>query len=237
MRGEAVVSPEMTGKLVTAFQPRRPPPRRPAPAPDPLAQLSAREQQVLEQIALGASNKEIARALVDRRDHGEDPRAAHPAQAGSHVARAGGGVRRRRLPAIRAPAPRTIPSTARRRLKPDQDGSEARFRRPPIGPSAAKLHSRPFGIAGRERPVNSSKERWHGAKTSSFCMGARCTTEGCSAGPAAATVEAVKKESTEPSMMHRKHHRPCDRPRRDPRNPGRCWPSAPWPSPSASWCG
>ena len=35
------------------------------PAPhDPLAQLSAREQQVLEQIALGASNKEIARTLA-----------------------------------------------------------------------------------------------------------------------------------------------------------------------------
>jgi two-component system, NarL family, nitrate/nitrite response regulator NarL len=59
MRGEPVISSEMTGKLVSAFQTST----TAAPAPDPLAQLSAREQQVLEQIALGASNKEIARAL------------------------------------------------------------------------------------------------------------------------------------------------------------------------------
>ncbi len=63
MRGEAVISPELTGKLVSAFQTTSAAPLPAAPAPDPLAQLSAREQQVLEQIALGASNKEIARAL------------------------------------------------------------------------------------------------------------------------------------------------------------------------------
>jgi two-component system nitrate/nitrite response regulator NarL len=64
MKGEAVVSPEMTGKLVTAFRAASAPaPAEPPPAPDPLAQLSAREMQVLEQIALGASNKEIARTL------------------------------------------------------------------------------------------------------------------------------------------------------------------------------
>jgi len=63
MRGEPVISPEMTGKLVSAFQTSTTTPAT-APAPrDPLAQLSAREQQVLEQIALGASNKEIARTL------------------------------------------------------------------------------------------------------------------------------------------------------------------------------
>ena len=62
MRGEAVVSQELTGKLVSAFQTSAAAPAA-APAPDPLAQLSAREQQVLEQIARGASNKEIARTL------------------------------------------------------------------------------------------------------------------------------------------------------------------------------
>ena len=64
-RGEAVVSPEMTGKLVAALQ--APPIPAPAPAPATAAngthQLSRREQEVLEQIALGASNKEIARTL------------------------------------------------------------------------------------------------------------------------------------------------------------------------------
>lgn len=63
MRGEPVVSPEMTGKLVAAFQTSANPVPPPAAAVDPLAQLSAREQQVLEQIARGASNKEIARTL------------------------------------------------------------------------------------------------------------------------------------------------------------------------------
>jgi len=61
MRGEPVVSSEMTGKLVTAFQSAAAP-AGPVRA-DPLAQLSAREQEVLRQIALGASNKEIARTL------------------------------------------------------------------------------------------------------------------------------------------------------------------------------
>jgi two-component system, NarL family, nitrate/nitrite response regulator NarL len=63
MRGEPVISAEMTGKLVTAFQTSTTPSAPPASA-DARAQLSAREQQVLEQIALGASNKEIARTLA-----------------------------------------------------------------------------------------------------------------------------------------------------------------------------
>jgi two-component system nitrate/nitrite response regulator NarL len=64
MRGEPVISPEMTGKLVTAFQTAASPaPPAPPSRPDPLSQLSAREQQVLQQIALGSSNKEIARTL------------------------------------------------------------------------------------------------------------------------------------------------------------------------------
>lgn len=70
--GESVVSPEMTSKLVAAFQsslaqpavamPEAPAPA-PAPAPDPLDSLSPRERQILEQIAQGASNKEVARNL------------------------------------------------------------------------------------------------------------------------------------------------------------------------------
>lgn len=62
MRGEPVVSPEMMGKLVAAVQAPIPAGRADA-ASEPLAQLSPREQEVLRQIARGASNKEIARTL------------------------------------------------------------------------------------------------------------------------------------------------------------------------------
>ncbi len=59
-RGEAIVSPEMTGKLVAALQA----PAAPVPAPAPASPaLTPREEDVLQQIALGASNKEIARTL------------------------------------------------------------------------------------------------------------------------------------------------------------------------------
>ena len=65
--GEPVVSPEMMGKLVAAFQSQGAPEPEPAPAPEqpePAApQLSLREEEVLREIARGASNKEIARAL------------------------------------------------------------------------------------------------------------------------------------------------------------------------------
>lgn len=65
-RDESTISPEMTGKLVSAFQslgPTPPAPAEPEPAPDPYATLSPREQQILAEIARGASNKEIARTL------------------------------------------------------------------------------------------------------------------------------------------------------------------------------
>ena len=57
--GEAVVSPELTGKLVSALREGT----AAAQEPDPLALLSAREVDVLREIARGASNKEIARTL------------------------------------------------------------------------------------------------------------------------------------------------------------------------------
>ena len=68
LAGEAVVSPEMTAKLVTAFRSRGGPgvaPREagPAPAADPLEALSPREREILRLIARGDSNKGIAREL------------------------------------------------------------------------------------------------------------------------------------------------------------------------------
>lgn len=72
--GEPVVSPELMGKLVAAFQSQGGPPPSVAPPPAPAAPslataapapppLSPREAEVLREIALGASNKEIARTL------------------------------------------------------------------------------------------------------------------------------------------------------------------------------
>jgi len=67
MRGESVVSPEMTTKLVTAFRARTPSggsngTAGGAPPPEPDS-LSSREREILELITRGASNKLIAREL------------------------------------------------------------------------------------------------------------------------------------------------------------------------------
>ncbi|MBL8376695.1 MAG: response regulator [Burkholderiales bacterium] len=61
--GESVVSPEMTGKLVAAFQAANQPSAPASAAADPIETLSPREREILSHIARGASNKEIARAL------------------------------------------------------------------------------------------------------------------------------------------------------------------------------
>ena len=62
VQGESTISPEMTGKLVSAFRAGVAP--EPASTDDPLAGLSPREREILAHIARGASNKEIARALA-----------------------------------------------------------------------------------------------------------------------------------------------------------------------------
>ena len=64
-RGESTISPEMTGKLVSAYQALQHQPEAAlrAAAADPAQSLSAREREILGEISRGASNKEIARTL------------------------------------------------------------------------------------------------------------------------------------------------------------------------------
>lgn len=68
MRGENVVAPEMTSKLVAAYRQAAavtdsPPPVATATTVSPLVALSPRERDILRGIAQGASNKEIGRDL------------------------------------------------------------------------------------------------------------------------------------------------------------------------------
>ena len=62
MRGEPVVAPEMTGKLMSVLRGDTPRPR-PSPATALLDLLSPREREILRGIARGASNKEIGSSL------------------------------------------------------------------------------------------------------------------------------------------------------------------------------
>jgi two-component system nitrate/nitrite response regulator NarL len=60
-QGDAPISPEMAGKLATAYQSLRQRTAAAAAPHDPIDSLSPREMQILDEIARGASNKEIAR--------------------------------------------------------------------------------------------------------------------------------------------------------------------------------
>jgi two-component system nitrate/nitrite response regulator NarL len=59
MKGETVVAPAMTLKLVELLHPKR----AAATRADLLAQLTAREREILRHVALGQTNKAIAREL------------------------------------------------------------------------------------------------------------------------------------------------------------------------------
>jgi DNA-binding NarL/FixJ family response regulator len=58
--GDAVLAPSTTRRLIERVAPQLPGPRT---GPDPLARLTAREREVLREVATGASNAEIAGRL------------------------------------------------------------------------------------------------------------------------------------------------------------------------------
>jgi DNA-binding NarL/FixJ family response regulator len=72
--GDALLSPSVTRRLIDEFA-SRPDPQR--AAPEQLAELTARELEVLELVAVGLTNAEIAERLV-----------ITPATAKTHVSRA-----------------------------------------------------------------------------------------------------------------------------------------------------
>jgi DNA-binding NarL/FixJ family response regulator len=61
--GDAVLAPSATRRLIDRFADAAPAPARPAAAPDPLAELTEREQEVFRLVAAGRSNREIAGEL------------------------------------------------------------------------------------------------------------------------------------------------------------------------------
>jgi len=62
--GDAVVAPAVTRRLLDAFLPHLPGPADAAADPPELSQLTAREREILIQVATGRSNAEIAEELV-----------------------------------------------------------------------------------------------------------------------------------------------------------------------------
>ena len=91
-RGDALIAPAVTRSVIEEFVRRSP---AQSPPPPLLDELTAREREVLELLARGLSNAEIAERARGQRRHRQDARRARALQAGRARPRAGGDPRLR----------------------------------------------------------------------------------------------------------------------------------------------
>jgi len=91
--GEALLAPAVTRAVIEEFA--RHPPSAPATPPPAVAELTPREQEVLDLLAREIVQPRDLRTARDQRSNGKDARRAHPAEARPPRPRAGSDLRLR----------------------------------------------------------------------------------------------------------------------------------------------